>query len=160
MSSEPQDIGAGPAVICYDGSEDSRRAIQEAGRLFGGKPVVVLHAGTAGPALPNVEVDEGALREAGERIAEEGAGLASEAGLEPSAVAILARGPVREAILQALQERDPVCVVVGARGLSGFKSLLLGSVSHYLVHHSSRPVLVVPAPRPPANAGPLGHTDR
>jgi nucleotide-binding universal stress UspA family protein len=37
-------------------------------------------------------------------------------------------------------------VVVGRRGRSGVTELLLGSVSHALVLHSKRPVLVISAP--------------
>ena len=35
-------------------------------------------------------------------------------------------------------------IVVGRRWRSGLAELVLGSFSHHLVHHSSRPVIVVP----------------
>ena len=40
--------------------------------------------------------------------------------------------------------QDAQLIVVGARGLSTVRSVVLGGVSNALVHHAKRPVLVVP----------------
>jgi nucleotide-binding universal stress UspA family protein len=45
--------------------------------------------------------------------------------------------------------RDACAVVVGLRGVGGVRSRLLGSISHGLVEHVGRPILVVRAPRAP-----------
>ena len=36
---------------------------------------------------------------------------------------------------------------MGSRGLTGLKPLLLGSVSHAVIQHASRMVIVVPSPQ-------------
>ena len=48
--------------------------------------------------------------------------------------------PPSRALLTAADGAD--LVVVGSRGLGGFKGLLLGSVSRQLAHHSPCPVIV------------------
>jgi nucleotide-binding universal stress UspA family protein len=35
---------------------------------------------------------------------------------------------------------------MGSRGLTGLRSMLLGSVSNGVVHHAERPALVIPRP--------------
>ena len=48
-------------------------------------------------------------------------------------------------ILEAAGDLDADLVVLGSRGLGGFKGLLVGSVTTYAVHHLHRPLLIVPA---------------
>ena len=54
------------------------------------------------------------------------------------------------AIVDAAEQLDAAAIVLGSRGLTGLKNVLLGSVSEGVVRHAGRPVLVVH--RPPAAA--------
>lgn len=55
-------------------------------------------------------------------------------------------GHVGEGLIETAHdiERGVELVVLGTRGLGGFGSLLLGSVTSYAVHHLKVPLLVVP----------------
>lgn len=57
---------------------------------------------------------------------------------------LLEGDPAGEILTLARKEKCDL-IVVGARGLSGFKELLIGSVSHKIAQHAKCPVLIVHA---------------
>ena len=85
------------------------------------------------------EID-GAAADAADALAREGAALIPDATVH----SMRATASVWQAILEYADEVDAELIVAGSRGLSAIESTVLGSVSHGLVNHSHRPVLVVP----------------
>jgi nucleotide-binding universal stress UspA family protein len=67
----------------------------------------------------------------------------------PAGVSVTRKVLLAENVAHALIEEaaDAELLVVGSRGLSGFRELVLGSVSHQCVAHARCPVVVVPAER-------------
>jgi nucleotide-binding universal stress UspA family protein len=148
---------AHPLILCYDGSEGAKHAIEHAGALFSGSPALVLTVwrsttslGSVGwsgaTVMPNfAELDDAAF-EAGAARAAEGVSVARRAGLEAEPLTVEADGPVWEAIVEAADRRQASVIVLGSRGLTGLRSILLGSVSGTVVHQARRPTLVIHAP--------------
>jgi nucleotide-binding universal stress UspA family protein len=66
--------------------------------------------------------------------------------------AVLTEQPVRTALISEIADREHDLVVMGSRGRGAVRSALLGSVSHYVLHHSPVPVLIVHADRPKTRA--------
>jgi nucleotide-binding universal stress UspA family protein len=56
---------------------------------------------------------------------------------------ILEEGDPQKAILDTAKKSDANMIVIGSRGLSQIKELLLGSVSHSITKHANIPVLIV-----------------
>ncbi len=104
-------------------------------------PYFIAEAGTSLDSL--LEGSE----EAGRRIIDEAAEWAAEAGIACETELIWGRVP--EVICRVAQERDCDLIVVGSRGLTGFKRLMLGSISNAVASKALCPVLVVkPSERP------------
>jgi nucleotide-binding universal stress UspA family protein len=81
-----------------------------------------------------------------DRLTAELRNLVREVVGEPSGLEIRVeevRGPTTEALLRAASATNTSMLVVGSRGLGGFRGLLLGSVSRQLCEHAPCPVTVV-----------------
>ncbi len=148
-------------LIAYDGSELSKAALRHAAELLPHLRAVV--ATVWEPELPElsvidpgggtglsiaadpetVERIERAQHERAERIAREGAELASSLGLAAEPHAVPDDVDVADTLIALAREQRATVVVVGSHGISGLRSRLLGGVSRKLIDHCDRPVLVV-----------------
>ena len=104
-------------------------------------------------AAPPLQVDEDLRAAAEERLAEALEGVSLE-GVE--AQGVLRDGTPSQAVLDLVDEDGADLVVVGTRGLTGFRHLLLGSTAERIVQRSPVPVLSVHPGDPP----PDGRTDQ
>lgn len=64
-----------------------------------------------------------------------------------SVTTVLSERPIRAALMSEIAEGVHDLVVVGSRGRGAVRAALLGSTSHYVLHHSPVPVLIVHADR-------------
>lgn len=136
-------------VVAIDGSPNAQRALDEAIQLAKGFSaaltiLAVVPAHTVYSVQRRAELVE--PREEDRRLFEELLGRALEAarraGLSTVRQELMQGEPVEE-ILTYLDDRHPDLLVMGARGLSAARRLLLGSVSDGVVHHARCSVLVV-----------------
>jgi nucleotide-binding universal stress UspA family protein len=162
----------GPVLLCYDGSDPAKRAIEQAGRLVDGEAIVLTVWESVGSAIlrhaPSGKTEFGrdargiaedvvdeldaSTAERARATAAEGVTLAAAAGFDALALARRALAETAErtavtvwrAVLDVADEEAVGVIVLGSRGRSAVKSMVLGSVSYGVVHNSDRPVLIVP----------------
>jgi nucleotide-binding universal stress UspA family protein len=148
-------------LITDDGSPDARAAIDRAARLMPGATVTVLTVwesfvdvmarsgsmgmgyGMAGSLTDDGDIDRAAQRDAVAQ-AENGAARATEAGLVAAPRSERCGGTIANTILAVAEHLDAELIVLGTRGRSSLESALLGSVSHAVLQHADRAVLIVP----------------
>jgi nucleotide-binding universal stress UspA family protein len=135
-----------------EGSKDALRWAVEEGRLRR-TPVVAVHAWQppfipslvdVGPVPPGPLLDlpvliaeqRKAAEELAERVVREVTGEAADVEVRPLAV----EGAAASALVDAAEGAE--LLVVGSRGLGGFKGLLLGSVSVQVASHVTCPVVI------------------
>jgi nucleotide-binding universal stress UspA family protein len=149
-------------LVALDGSEHSARALEVAiqiAKKFSAKltllnvysvsvaPVVVPEPSTLTPSgVPVVTPAEvskivDAAREVGKRILSDGEEKVRAEGIQVETA--LKEGDTVQEIVKAAQEGRFDLIVMGVRGISKIRELLLGSVSEGVIRHASCPVLVV-----------------
>jgi nucleotide-binding universal stress UspA family protein len=148
--------GGGVVLVCYDGSDDAKAAIETVAAVASGHPVIVATFWQAFAAVASryavslLEIiqdpDDINTREEARAmgVAAEGAKLARELGLDAESRAPEATGALDDAINAYADEIAARMVVIGSRGRSSIASTLLGDVAADVVQRARRPVMVVP----------------
>jgi nucleotide-binding universal stress UspA family protein len=150
-------------LICYDGSADAQAAIARAGELMPASDAVVLviwetvmetmvREGSLGVGLGMVgaysdEKTEASIKKAADDTATDGVRRAVAAGLTAQPRTANRQEDIASAIMAVAGDIEADVIVLGTRGLGAVKSLMVGSVTHGVLHHADRPVLVIPSSR-------------
>jgi nucleotide-binding universal stress UspA family protein len=143
----------GTIVVGVDGSEGSiaalRFAVEEA--KVRGAEVRAVNAWHVPPAVygsgwapAGVDFDE--FRKLAEDALAQSLEDAGAAAAEVTVTPVLREGQPADVLCAEAEHAD--MIVVGSRGLGGFRGLLLGSVSQQVVHHARCPVVVMPHVEP------------
>jgi nucleotide-binding universal stress UspA family protein len=139
---------AGEIVVGYDGQEGSTAALRTATAIAAAfkQTLVIVFGYRPAPIGGEVSSMARAVREVGEKMTAEA--LETVRTLDASVVAQVELVDDRpaESILRAAEEHESIAIVVGASNKGPLAGALLGSVTYQVVHRSTRPVVVVPAP--------------
>ncbi len=124
LAEERQAVAAGPVVVGYDESDCARAALAGAASLLPGRHLIAV-------TVPDEDVS----------------GAGAEVGAAETVVLDAARGPraVADALAAFAVERNAALIVVGSRGRSAWRKIVLGSVAVAVLRQAERPVLTVPA---------------
>jgi nucleotide-binding universal stress UspA family protein len=132
-------------VLAVDGSEQSQKAVPlavDVGKKSGSE-VVVVHVREHLVDLGGVWEQESQSRAAaivdGACKQLEEAGVASRAAVRRS---LAGSGRIAQEIIDAADEEEAGLIVMGSRGVSNLRGLLLGSVAHKVLQLSSQAVLI------------------
>ena len=153
--------GIGRIVVGVDGSEHSDAAIDWAARMAKGMgsevvavfaiaPPVYFDTGYMAPVAPP-QFDPAWRAEMKKEFEKQWCKGLRDAGV-PFRM-IMEDGRPASVIAQVADSVDADVIVIGRRGRGGVAELVLGSVSHELVLHSKRPVLVIEGVAKPRSAG-------
>ena len=133
-------------ILCpVDFSDQSRDALRTASELAGGPParitVLYVHAPTIA-GMEAIVFPDASLANLRTEVRDFAAKVMSPSRAPTTRYVVLMGNPSREILRTATRLRCDL-IVMGSRGLGGFKKLLLGSTTDRVVHHAAVPVLAV-----------------
>ena len=135
-------------LIPIDGSEDAKAACRVAAQLMAAIPgretLHLLHCIAPIPGLIGGEQRE-KLKQDHEKDAEAlFESIRTELGpVDCDIKTYIRHGETAQAIVDAAKELGCTMIIMGTRGISEIKSIVLGSVSHNVLRHASIPVLLI-----------------
>jgi nucleotide-binding universal stress UspA family protein len=142
-------------LVAVDGSENAQRALEAAVDMAKRLKAVLLIAhvvfvpalswtlGLPGVVVPADKIEDDAEK-AGRQLLAKAVKFAKEAGIANPQEEILTKlASPAMGIVELAEKGDADLVVVGTKGLGGFKRLLIGSVANSVLHYAERSVLVV-----------------
>jgi nucleotide-binding universal stress UspA family protein len=138
-------------LVGFDGTDLGVHALEAAARLAArlGLTLVVAHVLPAANPLAEGAYTEELRNDLELQVMTQATRVVDELGV--SWRLAIAEGDPACGLLRLAEQHAAALVVVGTRGRGArpaMHRLVSGSVSGHLVHHETRPVLVVPTPRP------------
>jgi len=141
-------------LLPIDGSENSKKAtnyVLELAKKFDSKvyvlnsyemPAIAMAppAGAVSHYRLNAEIEQN-LKEYSQKILGECAKIFKDNNIDVEI--IMTKGEAGPKIVEKAEENDCDLIVIGNRGLGSVRSILLGSVSNYVVHHIKSPILLI-----------------
>ena len=128
LTAEYEALTSGSVVVGFDHSDGAAGAVATAQQLFPGREVVALSIDNEDATRASATLPEGVS--VINAPAHRGRGA----------------GATADALVAAADDRGAAAIVVGSRGCSAVRRVLLGSVARSVLHASHRPVMVVPQP--------------
>lgn len=131
-------------MVCYDGSDNSQKALEKAVELFRPEGAEMIIVTAVEEPLDASSVDEESFEKWRDKRKADLAGAAEwVAGHGLEADAMLVIGDPRKMIVEAAIKKEPDMIVIARRGEGSIKKMVLGSVSAYVIRHVGFPVIVV-----------------
>lgn len=133
-------------LVAFDGSASSQKAFRAAtdlGLKLNAKLIIltVVHIPDFSPSMDEVEETIDEAEKHYQPLLRELLEYGEKNGLEIKTV--MKRGHPAETIIKYASDNEIDLIIMGTRGLGGFKKMVIGSIAQRVVSYSNTPVMVI-----------------